>query len=508
MSRPTAISFADIKAPQRGTLVIVAEEGPKIGSAAKALDKKAGGTIARAMKVAQFKGKKGSVLDLLVPQGLTLARLLVVGAGALKDYSETDWLNLGGVIKSKLTGREGPEAQVIVEGAAAKPAIGAGDIANLALGAWLRGYSFDKYKTRKNSADGNGVTKDHLKKLVIQCKGASAARTAFKRAKAIGDGVDLARDLVNEPANVLGPVEFAKKLRLLSKIGVKVEVLGPKAIADQGMGALLSVGLGSRKPSQLVVMQWRGAGTKSRAKPVAIVGKGVCFDTGGISIKPAAGMGDMKGDMAGAACVAGLMQALATRKAKVNAVGIVGLTENMPDGNATRPGDVVTAMSGTTIEVLNTDAEGRMVLADALWYAQKRFKPQALVNLATLTGAIIVALGKEYAGLFSNNDELSQRLTKAGEVTGEKLWRLPLGPKYDKLIESKVADIQNIGGRMGGSITAAQFLQRFVNEDTAWAHLDIAGTAMDAPKTETNQSWGSGFGVRLLDRLIADNYEG
>ncbi len=505
MSRPTAISFAEIKAPQRGTLVILAEEGGKIGAAAKALDKKAGGIITRAMKVSQFKGKKGNVLDLLVPQGTTLARLLVVGAGALKDYSEIDWLNLGGVMRSKLTGREGTEAQVIVEGASARPAIGANDVANLALGAWLRGYTFDKYKTSGNNDDNGSKA---LKKLVIQCKGAGAARTAFKRAKAIGDGVDLARDLVNEPANVLGPVEFAKRLKLLSKIGVKVEVLGPKALADQGMGALLSVGLGSRKPSQLVVMQWRGAGAKSRAKPVAIVGKGVCFDTGGISIKPSAGMGDMKGDMAGAACVAGLMQALATRKAKINAVGIVGLVENMPDGNATRPGDVVTAMSGKTIEVLNTDAEGRMVLADALWYAQKRFKPQAMVNLATLTGAVIVALGKEYAGLFSNNDELSQRLTKAGEVTGEKLWRLPLGPKYDKLIESKVADIQNIGGRMGGSITAAQFLQRFVNKDVAWAHLDIAGTAMDAPKTDTNQSWGSGFGVRLLDRLIADNYEG
>jgi len=255
------------------------------------------------------------------------------------------------------------------------------------------------------------------------------------------------------------------------------------------------------------VMQWQGAGAKSKAKLVAIVGKGVCFDTGGISIKPAAGMADMKGDMAGAACVAGLIHALAARKARINAVGVVGLVENMPDGKATRPGDVVTAMSGKTIEVLNTDAEGRMVLADALWYAQDRFKPHVLINLATLTGAIIVALGKENAGLFSNNDELSARLTKAGEATGERVWRLPLGPKYDKLIDSKVADMKNIGGRWGGSITAAQFLQRFVKADVAWAHLDIAGTAMDAPKSEINDSWGSGFGVRLLDRLITENYE-
>ncbi|MGB6427443.1 MAG: leucyl aminopeptidase, partial [Methyloceanibacter sp.] len=236
-------------------------------------------------------------------------------------------------------------------------------------------------------------------------------------------------------------------------------------------------------------------------------GKGVTFDTGGISLKPAAGMEDMKGDMAGAACVVGLMHELAKRKAKVNAVGIIGLTENMPGGNAQRPGDVVTAMSGVTVEVLNTDAEGRMVLADCLWYAQDRFKPKALVNLATLTGAVMVALGKEHAGLFSNNDELSDRLLTAGKETGEKLWRLPLGPKYDKMIESKVADIKNTGGKWGGSISAAQFLQRFVKEETPWAHLDIAGTAMASVDSEVNRSWGSGFGVRLLDQLIRDHYE-
>jgi leucyl aminopeptidase len=318
--------------------------------------------------------------------------------------------------------------------------------------------------------------------------------------------VTLARDLVNEPANVLGPAEFAARAKELTKLGVQVEVLGPKALEKLGMGALLAVGQGSEKPSHVAVLQWKGAGPKG-GEPIAIVGKGVTFDAGGISLKPAAGMEDMKGDMAGAACVVGLMHELAARKAKVNAVGIIGLVENMPSGGAMRPGDVVTAMSGQTIEVLNTDAEGRMVLADCLWYAQERFKPKAVVNLATLTGAVMVALGKEHAGLFSNNNELASRLIAAGDVTGEKLWRLPLGPKYDKMIDSKVADMKNTGGKWGGSISAAQFLQRFIKETTPWAHLDIAGTAMSSVDSDINRSWGSGFGVRLLDRLIVDHYE-
>jgi len=505
MSRPASISFSEIKLPDQGVLVVLAEEGPKLGPSAKALDKKSGGAIARAMKVSGFKGKKRSSVDLMVPQGLKLARLLVAGVGKLKDYSETDWLALGGAIRGKLRGQEGSTAQILVEPANPRTTLKADDVANLAFGALLRGYKFDKYKTTPPK-EGDDKPANDLKRITVLCKGAATVRRSFASRKAIGDGIILARDLVNEPANVLGPAEFANRLKLLSKTGLKVEVLPDKKLTDLGMGALLAVGQGSARPCRLVVMQWRGG--KAQAKPVAFVGKGVCFDTGGISLKPPAGMGDMKGDMGGAACVAGLMCALAERKAKVNAVGIVGLVENMPGGSAIRPGDVVTAMSGKTIEVLNTDAEGRMVLADALWYAQERFKPVAMVDLATLTGAIIVALGKEYAGLFSNSDSLSKDLVKAGEETGEKVWRLPLGPKYDKMIDSTVADIKNIGGRWGGSITAAQFLQRFVKKDVPWAHLDIAGTAMDAPKDEINQSWGSGFGVRLLNRLVADNYEG
>ena len=315
----------------------------------------------------------------------------------------------------------------------------------------------------------------------------------------------LARDLVNEPANVLGPVEFADRIAALSQQGIDVEILGEAELRALKMDALLGVAQGSPRPPRLAIMRWNG-GPDDEA-PIAFVGKGVVFDTGGISIKPAGSMDEMKGDMGGAAAVVGVMRALAGRSAKVNAIGIVGLVENSVDGNAQRPGDIVTAMSGTTIEVLNTDAEGRLVLADALWYCQDRFKPKFMVNLATLTGAIIVALGNQHAGLFSNNDELSDRLLAAGIGTGEKVWRLPLAPEYDKMIEGKFADIKNIGGgRAAGAITAAQFLQRFVN-DVPWAHLDVAGTAMGSPANEYNQSWASGFGVRLLDRLVSDHYQ-
>jgi leucyl aminopeptidase len=316
--------------------------------------------------------------------------------------------------------------------------------------------------------------------------------------------VAIARDLVNEPANILFPEEFARRAGQLKKLGVSVEVLDAAAMKKLGMRALLAVGRGSEHESRTVIMRWNGG--KRDAAPVAFIGKGVCFDTGGISIKPAAGMEDMKGDMAGAACVVGLLQTLAARKAKVNAVGAIGLVENMPSGNAQRPGDIVTTMSGQTIEIINTDAEGRLVLADVLHYVNTRFKPKFMIDLATLTGAIIVALGQEYAGLFANDDKLADRLVKAGQESGERVWRMPLGPEYDKMIDSKFADMKNTGGRHAGSITAAQLLQRFVDK-TPWAHLDIAGTGMGSPQTDINKSWGSGFGVRLLDRLVTDHYE-
>jgi leucyl aminopeptidase len=318
----------------------------------------------------------------------------------------------------------------------------------------------------------------------------------------------MARDLVNEPPNVLDPVEFAKRAELLKALGVEITVLDEKQLAKIGMRALLGVGQGSRKESRVVIMKWNGAPNKKGPKgaPLAFIGKGVCFDTGGISIKPSGGMEDMKGDMAGAACVVGLMHALASRKAKVNVIGAIGLVENMPDGNAQRPGDIVTSLSGQTIEIINTDAEGRLVLGDVIWYVNEHYKPSFMVDLATLTGAILVALGNEHAGLFSNDDTLSERLHAVGQVTGERVWRMPLDKNYDKMIDSKFADMKNAGARNAGSITAAHFIKRFVGE-TPWAHLDIAGTAMSSPETDINKSWASGWGVRLLDRLVADYYE-
>jgi leucyl aminopeptidase len=340
--------------------------------------------------------------------------------------------------------------------------------------------------------------------ITLAVASVTAVRKAYAARDAVANGVVFARDLINEPANVLYPEEFAQRVTSLKKLGVAVEVLDVAAMKKLGMNALLGVGQGSVHESRCVIMRWNGG--RKGGEPIAFLGKGVCFDTGGVSIKPAGGMEDMKGDMAGAACVVGLMQTLAARKARVNAVGAIGIVENAVDGNAQRPGDIVTSMSGQTIEVINTDAEGRLVLADVLHYVNKRFNPKFMIDLATLTGAIIIALGHEYAGLFANDDKLAERLLKVGARTGEKLWRMPVGPEYDKAIESKFADMKNVGGRPAGSITAALILSRFVDK-TPWAHLDIAGTGMGSPQNDINKSWGSGFGVRLLDRLVAEYYE-
>jgi leucyl aminopeptidase len=459
-----------------------------IGSGAHAL-------IARAAAAERFKGKALSALTLLAPDDAGYERLILVGIGAAAEHDKLDFTALGGAIAGKLG--DGRSADIV----AALPHgdLSADAIAEIGLGLRLRSYVFDRYKTKSRDKD-----QSEPKTVTLRVDDPAAVRKALKAREAIAGGVELARDLVNEPPNVLFPEEFAERAGKLEKLGVEVEILDEKELKKIGMRALLGVGQGSHRESRVVVMRWNG-GAKGD-KPVAFVGKGVTFDTGGISIKPAGGMEDMKGDMAGAACVTGLMQALAARKAKVNAVGVIGLVENMPDGKAQRPGDIVTSLSGQTIEIINTDAEGRLVLADVLWYTQERFKPVFMVNLATLTGAILVALAQENAGLFSNNDELSERLFAAGKATGETVWRMPLSPAYDKMIDSKFADMKNSAGRHGGSITAAQFLQRHVNE-TPWAHLDIAGTGMGSPSTETNRSWGSGWGVRLLDRLVADHYE-
>ena len=425
-----------------------------------------------------------------------LARVLIFGAGNPDSLGGLEAEMLGGAMTGILQGLKVKEAAIAAD-LPCKQLAEAELAARLASGARLRSYSFTRYKSKKPE----GVS---LARLTLMSASAAAARRHFRPLDAVAGGVHLARDLVNEPPNILFPVEFAGRARALAQHGVKIEILTPVQMKRLGMGALLGVAQGSGHDARIVIMRWEGGRRGDR--PVAFIGKGVTFDTGGISIKPAAGMEDMKGDMAGAACVTGLMLALAKRKAKVNAIGAIGLVENMPDGKAQRPGDVVRSMSGQTIAVLNTDAEGRLVLADVLWYIQNRFKPQFMVDLATLTGAILVALGKEHAGLFSNNDELAQRLSAAGHAAGEKVWRLPLSPEYDKMIDHEVADVKNTGGRNAGSITAAQFLQRFVN-GVPWAHLDVAGTAMDAPRNAINQSWGPGWGVRLLNRLVSDYYE-
>ncbi|MBI3708648.1 MAG: leucyl aminopeptidase, partial [Proteobacteria bacterium] len=369
-------------------------------------------------------------------------------------------------------------------------------------GARLRAYRFDKYRTREKDEQ-----KPTLKALTLMVTDVAAARKAAAPLDQTADAIFVARDLVSEPPNVVYPESLAERCRRLAAFGVKVEVFDEKQMAKLGMGALLGVGQGSARPPRMVVMRWDGAPKAKDKRPIAFCGKGVTFDTGGISLKPAAGMEDMKWDMAGSAVVVGVMEALAARRAKTNAVGVIGLTENMPSGAAQRPSDIVKSMSGRTIEVLNTDAEGRLVLADILWYAQDRFKPKAMIDLATLTGAIIIALGHEYAGIFSNNDELAQRLIGAGRAVEEKLWRMPLGETYDRDIDSDAADVKNIGSaREAGAVIGAQFLQRFVN-DTPWAHLDIAGVAWSKKDTATVPKGATAFGVRLLDRLVADHYE-
>jgi leucyl aminopeptidase len=497
MTDAVKVGFVPFSAVPRGILVVFCDDALQLGPATRKALGAAVSLVRRAAETNQFKGKSGAALDILAPEGLKAKRLIVMGVGKPVEIKDNDFLKLGGSAAGKL--RAGNDAVTIVAelpAGAMKP----DQAAALASGLRLRAYKFDRYKTKKKEGEEAALRAD----VAIAVGDVAAARKAFAPSAHIVDGVITARDLVNEPPNVLFPVEFARRAGQLRKLGVGVEVLDVKAMTKLGMGALLGVAQGSTQPGRTVIMRWNGG--KRGDQPVAFVGKGVCFDTGGISIKPAGSMEDMKGDMGGAACVVGLMHALAARKAKVNVIGAIGLVENMPDGNAQRPGDIVTSMSGQTIEIINTDAEGRLVLADVLWYVAKKFKPKFMVDLATLTGAIMVALGTEYAGLFSNNDELAERLTKSGLATDERVWRMPLGPEYDKLIDSQFADVKNTGNRNGGSITAAQFLQRFV-DGTPWAHLDIAGTAMGAPKTEINQSWGSGYGVRLLERLVADYYE-
>lgn len=485
-----------------GALVLGAQEGPVLSPAAAKADKASKGAVTKALAASRFTGKSGQMVEILAPAGLNLSRLILLGLGKPEAFDGAAAELAAAALVAKLKGSAETALTIDLSGQKDSKLAPADLAAHLAFGAKLKSYAFDHYRTKDREE-----LVQKLAKITIVTPDVAGAKKAWARLEAVAEGTFLARDLVNEPPNVLSPVEFARRAKALVRLGVKVTVLGEAQMQRLGMGALLGVGQGSERESQLLVLEWKGS-RKKTAAPVAFVGKGVCFDSGGLSLKPGTGMMGMKGDMGGAAAVIGAIKTLATRKAKVNAVGVIGLVENMPDGKAQRPDDVVKSLSGQTIEVLNTDAEGRLVLADALWYAQDKFAPRFVVDLATLTGAIMIALGGEHAGLFSNDDALAGQISAAGAAIGEPVWRLPLGSGYDKLIRSKIADMKNIGGQHAGSITAAQFLQRFVKDKTPWAHLDIAGVAwQDGEQKMLIPSWGTGWGVRVLDRLVADNYE-
>ncbi|MBI4968291.1 MAG: leucyl aminopeptidase [Rhodospirillales bacterium] len=496
------VRFAKPGLPKAGVLVVGVLEGRTLTAAARQADAKSGGALVRAMKHSRFEGKKDQTLTVMAPAGLGVGRLIALGLGKAAELDGARYETYGGraVAEIQASGeKDGAIAVDTMPGAPLKPGPAA---ARAALGVRLRAWRFDKYRTTEKKED-----KPAVKEVAILTAQPGPARKAFQPLGAVAEGVLLTRELASEPANVIYPESLATRARQLTRLGVKVQVLGEKAMARLGMNALLGVGQGSARESQLVVMRWLGAKAKN-AKPVTVVGKGVTFDSGGISIKPSANMEDMKWDMGGAGVVIGLMRALAGRKAKVNVVGVIGLVENMPSGTAQRPGDVVRSASGKTIEVINTDAEGRLVLADALWYAQSRFKPAAVIDLATLTGAIMIALGAEHAGLFANDDSLADRLTGAGKRVGELLWRMPMGEAYDKLIKSDIADMKNVGDGRAGSITAAQFLGRFIGPGVPWAHLDIAGVTWSKADTALVPKGATAFGVRLLEDFLATHYEG
>jgi leucyl aminopeptidase len=442
-------------------------------------------------KIARFEGSAGQSFLYFAQEGGRTVRICLL---AVADSETADYQKAGGELIAKVQTSGAKTIALHAENLSAKAA------AEVAYGAVLRNWRIDKYRTKLAETAKPSVTG-------MTVVGAPAeAEALWPSYAAIADGVALTKELVSEPANIIYPESFVERCQHLSALGVEITVLDDKEMAKLGMGSLLGVAQGSVKPARMLVMKWDGTGGKQE-KPVVFVGKGVTFDTGGISIKPAAGMEEMKFDMGGAGVVAGTMKALAGRKAKAYVVGVCGLVENMPDGNAQRPGDIVTSMSGQTIEVINTDAEGRLVLCDALHWAQVTYNPDTIVDLATLTGAIIISLGKEYAGLFSNSDDLSAKLTAAGLATGDKLWRMPLGAAYDKMIDSPIADIKNVGPRDAGSITAAQFLQRFIKDGVNWAHLDIAGTVWADKDGATWAKGATGYGVQLLDRFVADNFE-
>ena len=471
--------------PDTDTLVFAMGKG-----AVDSLPIAASATLVAGANAARFGGEAGSCFESFADEGGKVVRVVLLGTGT---GSDADMERAGGGLVAKLLTSGATHAAVECVGG-----VGAQGAARLALGAKLRSWRIDTYRTRQPEK-----AKPTLAQVTIVSADGGAA---WEKLAAVADGVALTRELVSEPANIIYPETFVERCQHLADLGVKITVLDRAAMEELGMGALLGVAQGSVREARLLALEWDGTDSASD-KPLVLVGKGVTFDTGGISIKPAAGMEDMKWDMGGAGAVAGAIKALAGRKAKAHVVGICGLVENMPDGNAQRPGDIVTSMSGQTIEVINTDAEGRLVLCDVLTWAQKTYSPDTIVDLATLTGAILVSLGDQYAGLFSNDDGLSDDLTAAGKASGEPLWRFPLSDAYNKLIDSPIADMKNIGGRYAGSITAAQFIKRFVDEGVKWAHLDIAGMVWSDKPGATFEKGATGYGVRLLDQFVADKFE-
>lgn len=476
-----------------GAVVVFAfnvEDGYTFQKPALLFDEKTSGALSNAANSSEFKGKFGQIVELLAPNGVAASRIILIGLGEMDALNSLTSEQVGGKVINKLM-YSGEKSITIVDGVIA---------AHAAFGIRLRSYKFDKYYTTEKNSKKNSIAT-----VTFLTVGADVSNRAFSDLDKIADGVIMARDLVSEPGNILYPESYAEQIKELKNLGIEIEILNEDAMEELGMESILGVGQGSSSETLIVIMKWMGSKNK-KVQPLALVGKGVTFDTGGISLKPGPGMGDMKFDMGGSAAVVGAMKAIAGRKAKANVIGIVGLVENMPSGTAQRPGDVVSSMSGQTIEVLNTDAEGRLVLADCLWYCQEKYNPKFMIDLATLTGAIMVALGQEYAGIFSNDDELCEQLIAAGKTVDEPVWRMPIGEAYDKQIDSDIADMKNIGGKYAGSITAAQFLQRFVN-GVPWVHIDIAGTAWKQNTSSIAEKGATGYGVRLLDQLIRDNYE-
>ena len=476
-------------------LAVLVHEGRVLSGMGAQLDSAAAGAMTRAMTASRFTGASNSTLTIAAPAGVDAATVVLSGAGEAGKFDDLALEAAAGAAYHavKLSG-----ATVLTIDAHAMTSDKA---ARAAFAARLAAYRFLKYRTTLKPDKTPSV--ETIRVVSVDPK---AAQAAYDKLSPVAEAVEFSRDLVSEPANILYPVEFAKRVKALEKLGLEVEILGEKELEKLGFRTLLAVGMGSVRESQVAIMKWNG-GAKGD-QPIAFVGKGVCFDTGGISIKQADGMEEMKWDMGGAAAVAGLMHALAGRKARVNAIGVLGLVENMPDGAAQRPGDVVMSLSGQSVEVLNTDAEGRLILADCLWYTQETFKPKFMIDLATLTGAMIVALGLEYAGVFSNDDEVANAILAAAPKVGENVWRMPIPAFYERHIDTPIADVKNTGnGRAGGSITAALFLQRFTN-GTPWAHIDIAPVAwVKDSRHPTVPDGAVGWGVRTLDRMVADSFE-